>query len=340
MSYNALVHPLTPTMKLSKLTSAGLLILALILCVIPVAQTRASDARFVHQGSGYSAGKTLSRPLGIFFDNITNECYVADTGNHQVVVFDQNGLPIFRFYHHVTVNGEKQLGEPKNLVVDADGQIYITDAMVPYLDILDRNGRKITSVEPPYEHCGEHARFDGVAIGPDNKVYATLSGDAERVVAVIGLDLELEKVIRLRSEEEDLGPSCVTALDVDTDGKFYITDPCADLMVQVYDTSGQFVSGFGRHDSGYENFSHPSGISVMPTGEIWIVDSIRQVVSCFSPGGEFISYVGGKGSHPGAFNYPSGIDTDGKDRLFVVERAGNRYQCFRIVSDDVETAGK
>jgi hypothetical protein len=64
------------------------------------------------------------------------------------------------------------------------------------------------------------------------------------------------------------------------------------------------------------------------------------VVSCFTSGGDFIAYVGGKGDQPGALNFPSGVDTDGKDRLFIVERAGNRYQCFRIVSDDLETAGQ
>jgi DNA-binding beta-propeller fold protein YncE len=332
------MHRRKSTIPIGRSASFGLLALSAVLLFICPTAPRAVTAELLHIGNGFSPGSDLSRPLGVFYDNTENECYIADTGNHQVVVFDDNGMPIFRFYHHVTVNGERQLGEPKNLVVDADGQIYITDAMVPYLDILDRNGRRITSVEPPFELCGPHVRFDGVAIGPNNKVYASLSGDGKRMVAVIGLDMELEKVIALRSQ--DLGASCITALDVDTDGNFYVTDPCAELMVQVYDTDGQFVLGFGRHNSGDENFSHPSGISVMPSGEIWIVDSIRQVVSCFSSGGEFISHVGGKGNHPGAFNFPSGIDTDGNDRLFVVERAGNRYQCFRIVSDDMETAGK
>jgi DNA-binding beta-propeller fold protein YncE len=307
------------------------------LVICPLA-LHAVTAELLHIGNGFSPGSDLSRPLGVFYDSNANECYVADTGNHQVVVFDDNGMPIFRFYHHVTVNGERRLGEPKHLVVDADGRIYITDAAVPYLDILDRNGRKITSVEPPYDECGQHVRFDGVAIGPDEKIYAVLSCDGQRMIAVIGLDLELESLIRLSAE--DLGETCITALDVDAEGNLYVTDPCADLMVQIYDADGGFVSGFGKHDSGYENFSHPAGISVLPSGEMWIVDSIRQVVSCFSPDGKFVSYVGGKGNQPGAFNYPSGIDTDGTDRLFVVERAGNRYQCFRIVREDVETAGK
>jgi hypothetical protein len=112
-------------------------------------------------------------------------------------------------------------------------------------------------------------------------------------------------------------------------------------MVQVYDSHGSYVRGFGRHDSGFENFSFPSGIAVMPDGRLWIVDAIRQVATCFTAEGDFISYIGGKGAQPGAFDYPSDISTDGKDRLFVLEREGDRYQCFQIIDDvDLETAEK
>jgi DNA-binding beta-propeller fold protein YncE len=319
-------------------TSTGLLILTILCVSFFMTPAGAVTVQLLHIGNGYSPGADLSNPLGIFYDPSSSECYVTDTGNGQVIVYDENGMPIYRFYHHVTVNGARRIGEPNGLVVDSEGRIYVIDSLVPYLDILDRNGRTIAAVEPPFDRCGEHVRFDGIAIGEDDRVYASISCGEERLITVIGFDFDLERIIPLRSR--DLGPTCMTSLDIDPEGNFYVTDPCANLMVQVYDPEGNYLSGFGKHDSGYENFSHPSGISVMPDGEMWIVDSIRQVVSCFTGGGQFLSFVGGKGTQPGAFNYPSGIDTDGKDRLFVVERAGNRYQCFRIVHDETETAGK
>ena len=190
----------------------------------------------------------------------------------------------------------------------------------------------IEVIEPPYRKCGDTARFESVALGPDDKVYAIVSGGAARYVAVINTDLFIENVLSLEGSE--VGPACLTGIDVDKHGSIYVTDPCAEVMVQIYDSNGLYLSGFGRHDSGFDNFSHPSSIAVMPTGEMWIVDSIRQVVSRFSPDGKFVSYIGGKGSHVGALNYPSGVATDGEDRLFVLERAGNRYQCFRIESDE------
>lgn len=317
--------------SLTALVLAGLLIL-------PANPALAYTARFLYEGNGYTAGKDLSRPLGIFYDSSTKEIYVADTGNRQIVVFDSNAMPVYRFFHHVTVDGEKQLGEPKSIAVDHNGRIFVTDALVPYLDVLDHNGRQLAAIDPPVDGCAEYIRFDNVALGPDGRIFATITCAGEKTVAVINESLEIENILRL--EPEVGGSSCVTNIGVDDAGRIYITDPCADLMIQVYTPEGDFESGFGRHDAGFENFSHPTDIVIMKSGEMWIVDTIRQVVSCFTPEGEFVSYVGGKGDQPGAFQYPVGVATDGENRLFVVERAGNRFQCFQIVSDDPETASK
>jgi len=319
-------------------TAVGLLLITTLSLGILSFGTGWAEPRVIHSGSGFAAGNDLSRPLGIFFDTTTNECYVADTGNHQVIVYDENGMPIFRFFHNVDVDGVRTLGEPKSIAVDTEGNIFLTDATVPYLDVLDRNGRRVESIHPPQEKCGSHTRFESVAIGSDNKAYATLSCPDARFVAVIDVDFQIEELIELQSGKPE--PSCVTSIAVDQHGKIYVTDPCAEIMVQIYEKDGSYVTGFGRHDSGFDNFSHPISIAVMESGAIWVVDSIRQVVSCFTVDGEFVSYIGGKGDHLGAFNYPSAVATDGKDRLFVLERAGKRFQCFRIVDDDIETAEK
>lgn len=298
----------------------------------------AMEARLVYEARGYSAGSNLSRPLGIFYDTPTDEIYVADTGNRQVVVYDANGIPVYRFFHHVTSDGKKQLGEPRSIAVDGTGRIYVTDTTVPYLDVLDLNGRTLATLEPPRTDCAEYSSFSSLALGPDGLIYAAFTCGKKMGVAVVNEDLRFHRILEL--ENGVGGSSCATSIGVDNLGRIYVTDPCADLMIQIYSPDGAFVSGFGRHDAGFENFSHPTDITVVESGDLWIVDTVRQVVSCFTPGGDFVSYVGGKGDHPGAFNYPVALASDGSDRLFVVERAGNRFQCFQIVDDDAETAKK
>jgi DNA-binding beta-propeller fold protein YncE len=205
--------------------------------------------------------------------------------------------------------------------------MYVADALAPYVDVLDHRGRMVGRIEPPRDENGDPARFGCLALGNDGRVYATLSGVKTRV-AVFGDDLSITRVIALDAPKAER--SHVTAMTVGPDGRIYVTDPFGAKMVQVFDAEGRYVTGFGEHDSGFENFSFPSGIVLMDNGNLWVVDSIRQVASCFSPEGEFITYVGGKGSGPGAFNFPSSIASDGENFLFVLEKGGNRFQCFEF----------
>jgi sugar lactone lactonase YvrE len=137
--------------------------------------------------------------------------------------------------------------------------------------------------------------------------------------------------IALRNPEG--GRSCVTGFAVDRAGRMYISDVCAPLMVQIYGPDGAFIRAFGKHDTGYENFSFSAGIVVTDDGDLWIADSIRQVVGRFSHEGKLLAMIGGKGSQPGAFDYPCAVATDGENRLFVLERKGSRYQCLQIIEE-------
>jgi hypothetical protein len=100
--------------------------------------------------------------------------------------------------------------------------------------------------------------------------------------------------------------------------------------VQLYSPEGELVRAFGKHDTGFENFAFPAGLVVTNNGDLWVVDTIRQVVSRFNQEGKLLAMIGGKGSQPGAFEYPSAVATDGASLLFVLERQGSRYQCLRI----------
>lgn len=288
----------------------------------------------LHESIGAGPTTRFSQPLGIFFDRTRGECYVADTGNHQIVVCDDQGMPRYRFFHYVSDDGERKLGDPRSIVVDGTGRIFVTDVAASYVDVLDHMGRPIRKLVPPADGCGQPERFGLLALGSDGQVYATLSCRNVQVV-VIDADLNIAHTLSLGPGEETR--RCITGIAVDHGGQVYVTDPCAQDMIQIYAPDGEFVRGFGRHDAGWENFSHPGGIVVMPDGDMWIVDTIRQIASRFTAEGEFVAYFGGKGEHPGAFNYPTDLTTDGKDRLFVLERVGNRYQCFRIQSEVSQT---
>jgi sugar lactone lactonase YvrE len=310
----------------------GLLFASLVICftIIPQRVSRAEPAKVLYQNAGINPGAQFSRPLGIFYDKIRGECYVADTGNNQIVVFDVKGTPIYSFPHRIAADGNTRPGSPTSLVVDRTGRIFLVDLAVDYINVLDPRGRRIQKIHPP-EGGGKSERFNRVALGPEDQVYATLVNDTHKI-AVIDGSLSIAEVISLDAPSADR--SCISSIAVDASKNIYVTDPCAPEMVQIYDPSGKLLRSFGGPDAGHGNFSLPTGIAVMSNGDIWVVDTIRQIASRFSNGGEFLTYIGGRGTAPGAFNFPSALATDGVGRLFVLERAGNRYQCFQLSGSD------
>jgi sugar lactone lactonase YvrE len=267
--------------------------------------------------------------MGICFDPVKKECYVADTGNGQVVVFNESGMPVYRFYHYVTnAKGKAVLGQPRSIVVDNTGTIFLVDSDAPYLDVMDPRGRSIRHIDVPSDNCGQPERFIGVALAPDQTVRAVTGCVAPRVATIRDGETITGTVTLVLP---DMERRCVTGIAVDRDGLIYVADACAPRMVQIYGPDGAFQSAFGGHDTGYENFAFSAGIAVTNNGDLWIADSIRQVVSRFTHEGKLVAMVGGKGSQPGAFEYPSAVATDGESLLFVLERKGHRYQCLQII---------
>jgi hypothetical protein len=124
--------------------------------------------------------------------------------------------------------------------------------------------------------------------------------------------------------------TAITGLAAMPDGRVAVTCAETELAVQIFDSSGRHLMGFGRHDMGPGNFSLPSGVTVTGDGRIWVMDEIRQVVDVFESDGSYSGRLGSGGRGPGEFLYPSAIATDGVSFIAVAEKAGNRVQLFKI----------
>jgi sugar lactone lactonase YvrE len=326
-----LFRPRRARSRAAVLLAAALLPLV---ATISHAQSGKTQVRPLYEGVGSDYVTRFSDPMGIYYDPVKDECYIADTGNGQVVVFNASGMPVFRFYHYVAGRGGMLVtGQPQNLVVDATGRIFLVDTRASYIDVLDPQGRSLVHIDVPSDQCGEPERFTHVTQGIDGTVYAVTACKTARVAVIH--DAAIASVITLHNPDADR--FCVTGFAADPEGRFWMTNQCSQKMVQLYAADGSLVRAFGKHDTGYENFAFPAGIAVSRDGKLWIVDSIRQVVTHFDSEGNLLAMVGGKGSQPGAFEYPCAVATDGASRLFVLERQGSRYQCLQIMEDEAAT---
>lgn len=283
--------------------------------------------------TGYMSTQRFSHASGLFFDAHREELYVADTGNHQIVVFDKKGMPTARFTHTVqVVDADAQsAGEPRSLVVKKNGDLLVTDNLCSYIDVLDFQGHSVQKVwlSEVLGKPGDDIQPRCLALDAQENLYVSVSGDLNAIL-VLTPGFAVKQIIDCAPYEEK-GTKAITGLWVDGPGRIYATFAQGDC-VSIFAPDGKPVCSFGQHDSGPQNFSLPSGITTDSAGNLWVVDNLRHVVTVFKTGKdgkpEYLDMIGGFGQQAGQFSYPSAITGDGATRLFVMENTGARVQAF------------
>jgi DNA-binding beta-propeller fold protein YncE len=301
------------------------------------------DIKYDFAVQGYSAGQQFSRPGGVFYDSIRDQVLVADTGNGQIVIFNNKGVPVTRirhYYQDVLSADRKQLpGEPRSMVVLRSGDIVVADTLCDYLDVLDFRGRSVRTVR-----LGELLGMPNSRVKPQclaldaaGNIYVAVAGDVNGIV-VLTKDMALKAQIATITGSGSL--QAITGLWVDKHNRVYATYIMGDC-VRVFSPDGKPIVAFGRHDSGFENFSLPSGVITDAKGNIWAVDTVRHTVSVFRPDPKNpsarpanIDIMGGFGQSPLEFINPTAIAGDGARKMFVLERTGARLQAFTLAFRD------
>lgn len=276
---------------------------------------------------GKSIGIVFDTPAGIFYDVKKHEIYVTDSGNSNVLIFNSSGDFLFSFTHWVRRGGENIPGEPRDIVVNNSGIMYLTDALSQEIDVLNPRGVSIDRILP-----GSFKPFIGKMVYPQymaidqwDTLFVTLGGDAKEVLV---LDPRHRLVRRITGTDEGFG--VLTGIALHRGKDVIVTDAKGPTCVKIFSRKGDLRREFGLKAIGDENFSHPHGVACTGDGDIWVVDSFRQVLKRFSEDGTLKEMTGGFGVKPGDMQYPMGIATDGVDGLCVVEKVGRRFQMLRV----------
>jgi DNA-binding beta-propeller fold protein YncE len=157
-------------------------------------------------------------------------------------------------------------------------------------------------------------------------------------------------------------------LDVDGDGRIYITDSAAGKVyvfnhegryetslgdfqrptglavnqslqrvyvidtrgqsIRVYRTSGKHLFDFGERGTGQKEFNYPTHISLDQKGRVYVMDSMNFRVQVFDPEGNFLRVFGRAGDGPGNFSKPKGIGVDQEGHVYVADATFDNVQIF------------
>lgn len=309
-------------------------LLALALCAAQQPEARPQPAPYPWQIVpedalyGHLSEGNFREPLGVFFEPVARELYVADSKNGRIGIFDAELTPVFTF------GGPAVLLEPKAVVVDAEGSIAVLDAVRTELRRFDYRGAAQAPLRftRPDPGGGPPLPLELAAVARDAAGRWIVAEREENRVWVCTADGTAQTELPPPAGAQ--GFELVSDIAVSADGLIAVADQRGELALHVYDASGKALAAFGGRDIGLDNFTAAIAVAFDESGYLYAVDLLRHDVKVFTPAGRFVARFGGwfspetRGRAPGELLYPSDIAIAPGGAIYVAERFGHRVQAF------------
>jgi DNA-binding beta-propeller fold protein YncE len=133
----------------------------------------------------YTAGEKgkeqgqLKEPVGIAADN--DRVYVADAANHKIVVFNGSG----RVLREMGLIGGEALVEPRKVVVDGEGNVYVLDTARARVIVYDDQGVFVAGFGSPGKAKGFFDHPKSIALSEDGRLYIAEEGRVQVLRVVL-----------------------------------------------------------------------------------------------------------------------------------------------------------
>jgi len=119
-------------------------------------------------GRGSFGQGVLNRPTGLARDPETGTIFVADTAEHNIKVFDNNGKLLRTLGG--PGRGPGQFNSPTHLAFN-EGALYVSDTLNARVQIIDALGMPIGMIGERGLYVGNLTRPKGIAVDSDNHIY-------------------------------------------------------------------------------------------------------------------------------------------------------------------------
>jgi sugar lactone lactonase YvrE len=107
----------------------------------------------------------------------------------------------------------------------------------------------------------------------------------------------------------------------------YVADS-GNHRIQIFNTSGTFLRGWGSQGTGDGQFNNPSDVAIDSSGNVYVADLGNHRIQAFDSSGAFLRKWGLKGSGDGEFSDPYSIALDASGNVFVPDWGNHRVQEF------------
>lgn len=232
--------------------------------------------------------------------------YVADTGNHRIVVLNADGTVARTWGKFGSGRGEFNL--PSDLALDTQSNVYVADTMNDRVQKFTPTGELLAIFGSKTETRAPH----GIIVGPDNAVYVA-DTMGHRIVKYDSSG----KLLKAWGEQGGgKGQIRFPHGMAVSGGYLYVADFLNHRIVR-FTTDGEYVSEWGQFGRAPGEFRHPWGVAVDPGGDVWIGDMTNARLQRFTPNGALVGVFGSHGNGLGQFDHPKGVDVSKTGEIVV-----------------------
>lgn len=223
----------------------------------------------------------FNQPWGIAVSREGN-VYVADTWNHRIQEFNANGVFIRAWGSNPVgqpATGPGEFYGPRAIVIDAAGNLYVTDTGNKRVEKFDANGKYLASYGGPGTGLGFFNEPVGIGIDSAGNFYVA--------------DTWNQRIEKFSPDFKPLTSWPVAGWDsqsvqgkpylaVGPSGNVFVTDPENQKVIE-YDSNGKVVADWGQLGTNNSSFDLPTGIAVDSSGNVWVTDSGNGRIMEFPP---------------------------------------------------------
>ncbi|MCI0396031.1 MAG: TIGR03663 family protein [Chloroflexi bacterium] len=261
--------------------------------------------------------------------------YVADSGNHRIQVFDQQG----RFVRGWGAFGQAEglLNEPWDIAV-SDEYVYVADTWNHRLQQFTLDGgfvRVIGVSGSPLEGQEGGGLFFGprdIGILPDGNLLVTDTGNHRLQV----LDAAGNFIRQIGSRGTELGRfQEPVGIGLNPDGLVYVADTWNGRIVQLSQELLPVNQWLVDAWEG-ESINNKPYLAVDGRGRVYVTDPEGFRILIFDAFGQYLGRFGEYGTDFAGFGLPTGIEIDAEGNVYIAD-AGNSYVLkFAPVFKDVQ----
>jgi DNA-binding beta-propeller fold protein YncE len=274
----------------------------------------------------------FDEPRAVAFDGEGNNIYVADTNNHRIQKFTNDGIFLTAWGAKGSGNGE--FNDPTGIAVgfspEVTNDVFVTDSGNARIQRFSSAGAFRTAWGTPGTGNGQFGEPFGIVLDPDGNSYV-VDVDLNRV-QIFDANGAFIRAFGSEGPVPPFGelddPTGVAIAFVGFSFNIYVAD-LENNRVQVFDFQGNQQFLWGSKGNGNGQFDDPWGVAVDKDTNVYVTDYNNHRVQVFTNNGDFITAFGTKGDGDGQFDHPTGIAIDPfTNTIYVADTDNHRIQVF------------